>query len=293
MSKQITVEEIEFYFDTDKTNPEKFFSNVQNFFAGLYTLQNEVISKCEPAYKVEYAIREINAASLLTKVIRTIIKPDETEGELPLSDDTGNIEEYCNKVQDSVLNKFVQKKDDVIENSDMVELSKRILDVANETGVSKKRNFKQPNIITLLDSVKTLQKVANGMGQNFNYTYNRNDTKIDIPRFYVDVDAERLIDETQSKEVKTNFSKNLKIKQVDFLGNSKWHFKFDDIRTIEAKILDEDWIEKFHSGNMKIASGNFLKVDGFIKDKRDDSGNIISTEYFITKVYDISESANE
>lgn len=293
MSKQVTVEEIEFFFDTDKTNPEKFFANVQSFFSGLATLQTEVVSKCEPSYKVEYAIREINAASLLTKFIRTIIKPDEKEGELPLADDTGNIEEYCDRVQDTLLNKFVQKKDDVIENADMLELSKTILDAANETGVAKKNNFKQPNIITVLDSVKTLQKVANGMGQNFRYTYNRNSTKIDVPRFYVNVDAERLVDETLSNEVKTDFSKNLKIKQVDFLGNAKWHFKFDDAKTIEARILDEDWIEKFHSGNMKIASGNFLKVDGFIKDKRDDSGNIISTEYFITKVYDISESANE
>lgn len=292
MSKETTVEEIEFFFDEDKTNPEKFFSNVQNFFAGLETLQTEIVSKCESSYKIEYAIRDIQAASLKTKFIRTIIKPDEEEGELALADETGNIKEYCDRVQDAVMNKFVQKKDNVIENTDMMELSKTILEVAKETGVSQKSNFKQPNIVTILDSVKTLQKVSNGMGQNFSYLYNRDNKKIEVPRFYVDVDAERLIDETQAKEVKTNFSRNLKIKQVDFLGNSKWHFKFDDVRTIEAKILDEDWLERFHSGNMKIASGNFLKVDGFIKDKRDDFGNIISTEYFITKVYDISESAN-
>lgn len=293
MSKQVTIEEIEFFFDADKTNPEKFFANVQNFFSGLSTLQNEVVSKCEPSYKVEYAIREISAASLLTKFIRTIIKPDEDEGELPLADDTGNIDEYCDKVQDTLLNKFMQKKDDTIENVDMLEISKTILDIANKTGVAKKNNFKQPNIITILDSVKTLQKVANGMGQDFSYIYNRNNKKIEVPRFYVDVDVERLVDETLPKEIKTDFSKKLKIKQVDFLGNAKWQFKYDDVRTIEARILDEDWIEKFHSGNMKIGSGDFLKVDGYIKDKCDDFGNIISTEYFITKVYNISESANE
>lgn len=132
----------------------------------------------------------------------------------------------------------------------MIDLSNKILEVAQKTGVATKNNFRQPSIITVLDSVKTLQKVANGMGQNFKYCYKRDDKKKEISRFQVCVDTEKLVEDTQSKEIKTNFSKNLKIKQVDFLGNSKWHFKFDETRTVEAKILDENWIEKFHSGKI-------------------------------------------
>lgn len=34
MSKQVTVEEIEFFFDKDKTNPETFFQMFKLFFQG-------------------------------------------------------------------------------------------------------------------------------------------------------------------------------------------------------------------------------------------------------------------
>lgn len=290
MSKLSTIEKIKFPFEEDKTDPILFFASIQNFFMGLNTLQKEVIKKADPLYDVEFALHEIKRGSLCADFIKTIIIPDEHSGELNLADKAGDIQKYSDTIQDIVLNKFVSKKNDLLSNNDMLEVSKEIESVASETEVVKNTNFKKPNILTVLNSVQSFQKVANGMSENFSYEYHRGGSTIVIPRFYVDVNTDSLIDATQSKEKTTHFeNRTLRIKQADFLGRAKWHFKLDAGQSIEAKILDEAWLEKFHAKKIKIGSGDCLVVDGFIKDIHDDSDNIISSEWFITDIQNIIE----
>lgn len=288
MSKLKTFERLRFPFEEDNTSPEYFFAAIQNFFLGINTLQKEIIKKADPLYDVKFVLHDISSGSLCADFIKLIIYPDEQSGELNLTDNVGNIEDYSNQIQDALLNKFNTKSESLISNDDILDLSKQINSIAESTGVIKKVNFRKPNVITLVNSVQSFQKVANGLSQNTSYEYQRNNKKINVPRFYLDIDTERLIAESKTNETITSFTtKNLKIKQVDFLGHAKWHFKLDLGQNIEAKILDEAWLENFHAKRIKIGSGDSLMVDGVIKDIKDDSNNIISTNWYITKIHDI------
>lgn len=291
MSEIITVEEIHFPFVVDKTDPEVFFTSLQSFFQGMSSLQKEIIKKADPQYEVEFKLRQIDSGSLRAWFLKKIIVPDDKNGNLDLSDKTGDIESYSNDVEKSVFNNIIEKKDDVIGNTELININKEINSIAKKTKVSEKVNFKQPNVIVLLESVQSFQKVANGMDKNFTYEYKRDNNMVIVPRFYLDCDKDKLIAQAQSNIKETRFHTTYKFKQVDFLGHSKWHFKLDSGETIEAKIVDESWLNDFHARKYKIGSGDSIDVEGVTRDINDEFGNIISTEYIITKVNTIVEKS--
>ena len=75
----------------------------------------------------------------------------------------------------------------------------------------------------------------------------------------------------------------LKIKKPDFLGDSKWIFKHGHY-TIDAKITDSNWLNKFHTGIVPLVPNDAMKVRMKETIRYDKKGNIISK---FNEIYDI------
>lgn len=67
-----------------------------------------------------------------------------------------------------------------------------------------------------------------------------------------------IIEEEQIKN--TIISADLPIKKADLLGKSAWSFIFNN-KTIDAKIDDEDFIDKIHNGEISIHSGDYITAE--------------------------------
>ena len=75
-----------------------------------------------------------------------------------------------------------------------------------------------------------------------------------------------------------------KIKTADFLGKSRWKFKIHDNSTVEAKILDEKWLARFHARIITIGSGDSIEILGALKETFDEFGKCIDRQYIINEI---------
>ena len=75
----------------------------------------------------------------------------------------------------------------------------------------------------------------------------------------------------------------LKIKKPDYLGDSKWQFKHGK-KTMEMKILDDAWLNRFRMKQVTIAPGDSLRAIVKSEVKYDFSNDVISEKHEILKM---------
>jgi hypothetical protein len=96
-------------------------------------------------------------------------------------------------------------------------------------------------------------------------------------------DVERLLtDEVVESQSRTL----LLIKKPDYLGNSRWEFRLDN-RTIEARLLDEQWLLRFREGHIPLLPGDALDVELHSELLRSFEGNVVGTRYSVEFVHGV------
>jgi hypothetical protein len=75
----------------------------------------------------------------------------------------------------------------------------------------------------------------------------------------------------------------LLVKKPDYLGHSMWEFRLGD-RVIEAKMLDEDWLERFKRGEITLQPGDALRAVVRTETARGFEGHDVAIHYSILRV---------
>ena len=78
----------------------------------------------------------------------------------------------------------------------------------------------------------------------------------------------------------------LKVKKPDFLGESMWEFKHEN-RIIEAKVLDEVWLEKFRHRSIVLKPGDAIKALVESEVNYSFEGDVVFTSHKIIKVEEL------
>lgn len=78
----------------------------------------------------------------------------------------------------------------------------------------------------------------------------------------------------------------MKVKKPDYLGESRWEFHFEN-RTIEAKIRDMEWLDKFQSRLVDVRPGDALKAKVVTEIRYSYEGDVLSTKYTLERVVDV------
>jgi len=78
----------------------------------------------------------------------------------------------------------------------------------------------------------------------------------------------------------------LLIKKADMLGKSQWEFKHGS-SSFRAKIADEDWLERFHRGQERIASGARMRATVTETYSYTAAGDLIAGDHEVKTVHEI------
>lgn len=78
----------------------------------------------------------------------------------------------------------------------------------------------------------------------------------------------------------------LLVKKPDYLGNSRWEFRFGD-HAIEAKISDEAWLNLFRNGAIVLKPGDALRARVRTEISRGFENNVVTTRYEVLEVLDV------
>lgn len=99
--------------------------------------------------------------------------------------------------------------------------------------------------------------------------------------------SEAMVQELVTREtIPTESERIVKVKKPDYLGTSKWEFKYAG-HAIEAKILDVMWLQRFQSNLEPLNPGDSLRVILREEVAYGYDSEIVSIVYTVLKVLDI------
>ncbi len=129
--------------------------------------------------------------------------------------------------------------------------------------------------IYALPKAQKVTLISKNQTSEFSHQYSLSRTKIE----------EGLVETTST----TNVLKYMRIKKPDYLGESKWELRDENNDRLDAKILDEKWLNDFHQEKLPKFPGptSVLKVRGHIIQKFDKKGRKVAEELEIISVEDV------
>jgi hypothetical protein len=271
-------------FTPESESPVVLFDSFSKMFTSIININTELIKKVDPLIDVQYLLRDIRHGSIFSDIIKKIIIPEKEDNVTAFPEAKGDILDYSNLSQDGIIDSLIEREGQIIKNDKMDEIQAKIVGYSSTTGVNANLNFRPPNKIALANAIDLLSEPTTMLAIGDKYYFQGKTGRKEIRKIYTDIDYNELKREMAKKIVETPIQLILKIKIADFLGKSRWKFKLDNNTAIEAKILDEEWLEKFHAKIEIIGPGDCIEISGIATDIYDDFGNRIDSQYTILKV---------
>jgi hypothetical protein len=104
--------------------------------------------------------------------------------------------------------------------------------------------------------------------------------------------SERIEELLTSETTESQSELRLLVKKPDYLGRSRWEFKYDD-HVIEARIEDEDWLQRFRDGDVVLRPGDALVALVRSSLNRGFEGNVVAVHYIIVRVLGVARGQTD
>ncbi|MDR1107044.1 MAG: hypothetical protein LBL44_11860 [Treponema sp.] len=271
-------------FISGTESPVVLFDSFSKMFTSIININTELIKKVDPLIDVQILLLDIKHGSIFSDYIKKILIPEKEDNVTAYPDVKGDVLDYSEISQSGIIDTLSEAGERIIKNDKINEIHEKIMGFSSVTGVDANLNYRPPNKITLANAIDLLGESTKMLAIGDKYYFQNKSGEKEIRKIYTDIDYNELKREMSKKIVEHPIHLRLKIKIADFLGKSRWKFKLENNTTIEAKILDKEWLEKFHLKIETIGPGDSIEISGTVTDIFDDFGNRIDSQYTILKV---------
>jgi hypothetical protein len=162
------------------------------------------------------------------------------------------------------------------------DLQTNLLNLAESTEVAPFNAYTPIPTSSLLGSLQQVGDAVANLRPGDSVVYSSHAGRTEVNREFrlLSDQKERLMsDEITSSEA----TLVLVVKKPDFLGSSRWEFKYDS-RTIEAKMLDEKWLRAFQAGAEVVPPRAAILARVRTEMVRSHDGTLTSTRYYVDEV---------
>ena len=270
-------------FDKSTQNPDRIFRAAADFIKAFeeldHVLAKTINSKIEPIFLLE----DIEVGSLRVFLKQRLESVDDEA--LKHIDWKPQIGKYLVKGKYMIIN-FLNK--DVKAGSEDVAMRKILKEVkqaAEETGVLQMPTYGEMNKTDFIKSADNLIKARGELSDEDTFEYV---SEYGTAHFKSNItwSPERIKELFIQRIEKKEISMLLLVRKPDYLGETKWEFRFKK-NTIIGKILDEEWLHQFQTRVIDVRPGDSLKCLVKQEISYDGRNEIIDEKYEIIKVEEI------
>lgn len=244
------------YLFEDKKDIFQSLKNVEALYHTLHDFDRLVIKHIFKESNVEYILVDLEYSSFKTKV-EQIIKsiPDELLKKPDIKTLVGIL---LIKLKYWLLKKLnddneITTKEQIIEISDKINEEIKKISKDSELLTTEISNY------SVLDVVADLSIKANNLKENESLEYKSQFGNALLHRGK-NVNKQKILVELGSKTERSETTEIIKPKKIDLLNSeSSWNCIMNG-KSVSIKILDTDWLEKYHKQIENVLSGDSLKV---------------------------------
>ena len=267
-------------FVRDSENPSRVFSTFLKLIEFCQTTDKYLLDALDADIEPAFVLSDIEEGSISVWFKNVFKLQEDKRLDLKLDSVSGFLIHAKR-----VIVAFLRERNTISKTSEISELQAELLQLSN--GVKSTRLLVHAPLSkkNLLSSIDKYQSAINELqpGDKLSYLYENSQLPLNT-NFNIVADVR---DELLTKETKVSQSEMiLKIKKPDYLGKSKWEFKYDK-KIIEAKVEDLEWIKKFRNREIVFYSGDAIRAIVEITTKYDADYEVLSIKYSILRVTEI------
>jgi hypothetical protein len=272
---------IEIDFDRDSADPARVFRTMSGLIDSFQELDRSLAGAIDVSIAPVLMLEDIEAGSLkvwLRELLQSVNDEALKSGEWKKV--VGN---YLVKTKYIVL-KFLEDKDKLSNRDDIARLQREITVAAETTDVKWIPAYGPVPLPKLLGSIQGVNEALGHLGKKdtAKFMSAEGDANLNLTLQFDISEMEELL----TSEVISNESPMIvKVKKPDYLGESKWEFVFE--HSIEAKILDAEWLTRFQNRLEDVRPGDALRALVRTEVRYGYEHDVISTRYSILKVIEV------
>lgn len=278
--------EIRIEFERGAGDPSRIFRAMAGLIESTQQLDSHLALSIGANVRTSLVLQDVEAASLKAK-LKTIIEdlPDEAlkNGEVKKV-----IGHYLFKAKHKLLD-WCSERDKITNRKEVKHLEAELHKLAEESDIKLIPAYAQMETATLLSDINSVNNALDCLSQNDLATFTSpQGSSTYNPNLTV---SPGIVQELITREtIPTEGVRILKVKKPDYLGNSKWGFKYGQ-HMIEAKVLDNDWVMKFQNNHHSLNPGDSLKVILREEVAYGYDNEIVYAEYEVLEVLEVIRGA--
>jgi hypothetical protein len=274
----------ELYLDFRKSegDPSRVFHAMGGMIDALSNLDRDLGKLISPYYEPQVILEDVYTGSLRAK-LGEILKdlPDDALKDFELKKILGH---FLLKAKYLIV-KWCEAKETLEDMDDIKELESQIEEAAEFTNVKRIPAYSSINRKDLLNHIKQIQNAMSSLEEFDSIEYR---SVVGNARFNGQLAiSSQVISDWLTKEVHTTQGpKILKVKKPDYLGKSKWAFRYNG-HAIEAKISNIPWLASFQDGNVSVNPGDSIRAELKEDIAFGYDGEVIHIWYDVLEIYQI------
>lgn len=268
-------------FDKKSENPTRIFQTMTDLISAFQSFDKDLIKGIDTHLEPVLLLENVESGSMRTW-LSSILKgvPDEP---LKSGDIKKIIGHYLVKCKYILINKL----DGVTEITDaefINEIRYELHEEAKKTNVKSFPYYEPIPIPKLIENIDKINKSLSPLGENDRVLFEGSgDDEIATFNMSLHFTPDSIEDMLTKETLSDSSTMILKVKKPDYLGSSMWDFKYGG-RTIQAKVLDDEWLLKFQKRKIDIRPGDSIKAKVQTTVKYGHDNSVLSTSYEIITV---------
>lgn len=247
--------EIAVDFKKGSGDPTRVFRAMSGLIESVQSLDQHLSYSIGAAVRTTVLLQDIQVGSLKAK-LRTIVEeiPDEALKKVEIKPIIGH---FLVKAKHRVVD-WCSDKQQIANKDEIKQLQFDIKELAQETDIKQIPAYAEPDTESLLTDIDGIRTALTNLEVEDSASYNSYEG---ISRFNKQMQiSTEIIQEYLTRETLVNEGeKILKVKKPDYLGSSMWVFKYQG-KSIDAKILDENWLKAFQGKQISVLPGDSIKA---------------------------------
>lgn len=266
-------------FEGEK-NPYEAFDELKDIFQALSVLDEVYLASIANGIQCDYSLQSIEFSSIKTWIAQRIREvPDEAIKDFDWKKLVGH---FLLKLKYLVL-KYLESNSEIDSKESIERLAKDIETEKVKILASDKYLVNEVNLYTLINSLEKIVTVLGRLREQERIEFKSVDGSAILNK-RITLNKAKILWEIGDTNAEHETTEILKIKKIDLLSNnSTWTFKLRT-KTIDAKIVDREWLDKYHSRDFPLLPEDSLKVKLKVIYINRPDGTVLKNTYEITQV---------
>lgn len=271
-------------YDKNNNNPVKVLNALSSLLVAVTDLDKDIALTINSGIDNSILLKQVEDGSIILKLLSKIVIPETVQLSDPLKQDS--VLRYIKGAKEEVfsgISRTNSEKPEVV----ISEVKANIQTIADKEGITDCISYSAIGNLALVKDMNSIIDVVSMTNENetisVNQTVSTKESNVELSKGSV-IPFEPFLQQEIAKTLTSTNRMIVKPKIIDLQGNQKWKVIFDN-KPFEVKILDTQWLETIHSGDKKIGANDLIEADFEITTHYDIKGEVLSSEYSLTHVY--------